>query len=59
VRKFLGGLNGAGVGGGRLVANRAVFSVDADGREYAAQFDFPRVGGLAFPFADPALGLFS
>jgi hypothetical protein len=31
----------------------------ADGSEYAAQFDFSRVGGLAFHFADPALSLLS
>src|SRR5580658_2665931 len=56
-RKFLGGFNGAGVGGGRWIANGAVFLVDADGSEYAAQFDFPRVGGLALHFADTALSL--
>jgi hypothetical protein len=42
VRKFLGGFNGASVGGGRWIANGAVFPVDADGNEYATQFDFPR-----------------
>jgi hypothetical protein len=56
-REFLGGLNGAGVGGGRRIANGAVFLIDADGSEDAAQFDFPRVGGLALHFADPALSL--
>src|SRR5438105_3033506 len=56
-REFLSGLDGAGIGGGRLVADWTVLSIDADRSEYTSQFDFAGVGRLAFNFADPALGL--
>ena len=56
--KFLGGLDGAGVGGGIEVANRVAFLIHAGGCEDTAQFYFARAGRLAFYFAGPAYYFF-
>jgi hypothetical protein len=53
--ELFGGFDGAGVGGGGLVAHGLALLVSGGRREHAAQFDFAPTGWLAFQLAGAAL----